>query len=324
VKTLHLSIIAGVSIILIIIGNATESFAINFESVRQKYLTLVNATELNSIIINSSEFKEKTHGYHYFLATVIPRLKYQENYSYTLGSVDVVYAVYLSDKLSYDKTLVTTMDSNSKILGMMEYTPRNVPLGYPLPIASTLYLPDNYTTNIDINKLVYVIPPSPLDQVKHGVAANDVDCLQSVRLGLIFKAEDKSPACVKDNTARVLIERGWAINQTNESITISAEQPYHVDFVGNRTVTAVLMLDVELRNFQHLSPPLSISIFYTNGTIFHTDEVSMNAIPSDGHYNHIITITSNNPQDIIGKHKVVVIHNGNSNEMLVDIQKPPQ
>ncbi|MDE1728581.1 MAG: hypothetical protein KGH81_05310 [Thaumarchaeota archaeon] len=211
-KTIHLSIIVAISIILFIMGNTTNSFASNFESVKQPYLSLINATELNLVITNSSEFKEKIQGYHYNFLTAIARLGFKQDNSFTLGSVDVVYSLYAQSKIPWDKTIVITTDSKSKILGIMEYHPWNVPLGYPLPIVpSHLYTQDNYTTNIDINKLVNVMPPSPLEQIKHGVAIKDIDCFQGIsNLELIFKAEDGSPACVTSNTANILIEHGWA------------------------------------------------------------------------------------------------------------------
>ncbi|MDE1766772.1 MAG: hypothetical protein KGI27_10955 [Thaumarchaeota archaeon] len=49
---------------------------------------------------------------------------------------------------------------------------------------------------------------SPLKQFQSGVAAKDVHC--SDELILVIKAEDGSPACVKPDTAHMLIQRGWA------------------------------------------------------------------------------------------------------------------
>jgi hypothetical protein len=51
---------------------------------------------------------------------------------------------------------------------------------------------------------------NPLTQFKSGIAAKDVTCDQG--LLLIFKTSDGSPACVKPDTAKVLVERGWAAN----------------------------------------------------------------------------------------------------------------
>lgn len=47
----------------------------------------------------------------------------------------------------------------------------------------------------------------PLEQVKSGVHAKDVQCKQGFTL--IIKAEDGSPACVYSQIAQILIQRGW-------------------------------------------------------------------------------------------------------------------
>lgn len=50
-----------------------------------------------------------------------------------------------------------------------------------------------------------VLPP--LEQVKSGIQAKDVQCKQGFTL--IIKAEDGSPACVYPQIAQILIQRGW-------------------------------------------------------------------------------------------------------------------
>jgi hypothetical protein len=49
---------------------------------------------------------------------------------------------------------------------------------------------------------------SPLKQYKSGTAAKNVVCKQEYQL--ILKSEDGSPACVRSQTAQLLVERGWA------------------------------------------------------------------------------------------------------------------
>lgn len=49
---------------------------------------------------------------------------------------------------------------------------------------------------------------SPLQQFKSGITAKNVSC--NPDLQLIFKAEGGSPACVKPETSKILVERGWA------------------------------------------------------------------------------------------------------------------
>jgi hypothetical protein len=50
---------------------------------------------------------------------------------------------------------------------------------------------------------------SPLKQYKTGIAIQNIQCNQD--LHLVIKAEDGTPACVKPDTANILIERGWAM-----------------------------------------------------------------------------------------------------------------
>lgn len=49
---------------------------------------------------------------------------------------------------------------------------------------------------------------SPLKQFKSEISAKDITCKEGLQL--IIKAEDGSPACVKPDTAQILLERGWA------------------------------------------------------------------------------------------------------------------
>ncbi|HEX5457807.1 MAG TPA: hypothetical protein VFX64_05410 [Candidatus Nitrosotalea sp.] len=49
---------------------------------------------------------------------------------------------------------------------------------------------------------------TPLKQFKSGIPASDVKCADGITL--VVKSEDGSPACVKPDTAQILVERGWA------------------------------------------------------------------------------------------------------------------
>lgn len=50
---------------------------------------------------------------------------------------------------------------------------------------------------------------TPLKQFESGVIVNDVKCITGY--DLVIKREDGSPACVKSDTASILIKRGWTI-----------------------------------------------------------------------------------------------------------------
>jgi len=49
---------------------------------------------------------------------------------------------------------------------------------------------------------------SPKVQMDEGIQAKDIKC--NAGLQLIMKSSDQSPACVKPDTASVLLQRGWA------------------------------------------------------------------------------------------------------------------
>lgn len=57
----------------------------------------------------------------------------------------------------------------------------------------------NNTSNI-------ILPP--LVQIKSGIKVQDVKCMDDFIL--ILKSKDGSPACVKPDTSKILVERGWA------------------------------------------------------------------------------------------------------------------
>lgn len=49
---------------------------------------------------------------------------------------------------------------------------------------------------------------SPLMQLKSGISTNEIQC--STGFQLVIKIENGSPACVKQETSKILVERGWA------------------------------------------------------------------------------------------------------------------
>lgn len=68
-----------------------------------------------------------------------------------------------------------------------------------------------------VEKYHYAIPSSisslsPLKQYETGLAAKDVKC--NLGSWLVTKAKDGSPACVKLDTAYMLIKRGWAFSES--------------------------------------------------------------------------------------------------------------
>ena len=54
----------------------------------------------------------------------------------------------------------------------------------------------------------FTLTQAPLKQLESGINPPDVKCNQGLQL--VFKQENMSPLCVKPDTSKILIERGWA------------------------------------------------------------------------------------------------------------------
>lgn len=88
---------------------------------------------------------------------------------------------------------------------------------------------------------------SPLEQFKAGTLATDVKCGNGTHL--VIKAEDNTPACVKPDTASILIGRGWADkivspssgNTKPTSVSCNNTLPTPLDFT-KRTGTLMLYM----------------------------------------------------------------------------------
>ncbi|KRT61332.1 MAG: hypothetical protein XU09_C0006G0255 [Thaumarchaeota archaeon CSP1-1] len=94
----------------------------------------------------------------------------------------------------------------------------------PYPISTKNIQPEDYTVTIKITKYeelqneeTSILPP--LKQVKLGV---EISCKPEL---ILITKYDGSPACVKPETREKLIERGWALEDTNqnEPTTITQE-----------------------------------------------------------------------------------------------------
>lgn len=90
-------------------------------------------------------------------------------------------------------------------------------------------------------------PPStvipPLKMIKDGYSTKDVKC--NLGLWLVTKTEDGSPACIKPDTAYILIHRGWAKEVSQTSLytmpTISSA-PCDDSYPQSNTGVAVLYM----------------------------------------------------------------------------------
>lgn len=173
---------------------------------------------------------------------------------------------------------------------------------------------------------------SPLEQLRFGIDSHDVVCKQDLQL--VIKSEDDSPACVKSSTATMLINQGWAssriINNTwkikqtaQETINLVDEHMGEIAMNKNGTVSAIETISMHIQNFPAFSMPVVFKVFYTNGTLYKTEQIQSGDIQPDGYYKYNLTISSTNTSDVFGEHRVYVEYNGNVGEMLVRIPVPP-
>lgn len=116
---------------------------------------------------------------------------------------------------------------------------KNVPVMQNKTFVSSFTIPRNYanTWSVMISSknagnliLGLNFDSLPLKQFESGISAKDVVCKQEYQL--IFKAEDGSPACVKPDTASILVKRGWAIS-TIKSIHDASNQEMNGTLSGN-------------------------------------------------------------------------------------------
>ncbi len=80
----------------------------------------------------------------------------------------------------------------------------------------------------------------PNQQLKNNIAPADISC--KIDLVLIFKASNKSPACVKSTSAEKLIERGWGIHVLPD-IDSSITKTVTPEMAQEMVASAIMLFD---------------------------------------------------------------------------------
>ncbi len=173
---------------------------------------------------------------------------------------------------------------------------------------------------------------SPLEQLRFGIDSHGVVCKQDLQL--VIKSEDDSPACVKSSTATILISQGWtssriinntwAIKQTaQETINLVDDHMGEIAMNKNGTVSAIETISMHIQNFPAFSLPVVFKVFYTNGTLYKTEQIPSDNIQPNGYYKYNLTISSTDASNVFGEHHVSAEYNGNIGEILIRITPPP-
>lgn len=192
-----------------------------------------NDTKLKLIVMNSTEFQERTTGYNYTFAGINYNWISEGNNYYDFGGARVTFFVFGFDN-GTTKGEAFNLDSQMNMQNVFEYDADHPPAGYysdtcygcnlPVPRTESTNVNKNNSNSIIRNQTGMILY-SPLKQFKSGILANDVKC--DDRFTLVIKLEDGSPACVKPDTANILVERGWtSYGKENVSYDISCNTPY--------------------------------------------------------------------------------------------------
>lgn len=123
--------------------------------------------------------------------------------------------------------------------------------------AITVFLFSNFQDSLESNGNM-----SPRMQVLQGVLPSDVNCKSG--FDLIFKTSNNMPLCVKPETAKRLVERGWTINLQviEKSKTMPQSQMFEVIPAASGTALNFYVYDDELN-----TSPNGVDIISTSGLI---------------------------------------------------------
>ncbi len=166
--------------------------------------------------------------------------------------------------------------------------------------------------------LHYFIPKwladkSPSKQYISGISADSVVC--QVDLQLIIKKEFNSPACVRPETANILLERGWTKNITSTIYGV-LEQNYSKTGYGNGTMIDSYNIVVQT-NITNMSSMLHFQVFFPNETLYKSDYVSINNVQPHGYKYHVdVKLDESDSQDGF---KTIISYNNESST----IHMPP-
>lgn len=181
-----------------------------------------------------------------------------------------------------------------------------------LVIASQTLITSAFAQNeVTVENLHYLIPKwlaneSPLEQHISGISASSTVCQGDLQL--IIKNEDGFPACVKPETANILLEHGWAKN-TISTIYGVLEQNYQNMEYGNGTIADSYDIYVKT-DITNMSSILHFQVFFSNGTLYRSDDVPIRDVQQDGYKYHIdIKPNKNINQD---EFKTIISYNNDS------------
>jgi len=114
---------------------------------------------------------------------------------------------------------------------------------------------------------------SPKQQMKNGILPSEVEC--KVGLVPILKSSDNLPVCVKPQTAKKLIERGWATEESQ--VAIQLEQNIQNQIIQTIPASSGITVNFYVNDDDLNTSPNGIDIISTSELI----EITINGIMID-------------------------------------------
>jgi hypothetical protein len=246
-KTLHLSVVSLILIIFLGFGltpaHADDANGISIQSmaVQPSMVKVGNTFTVSATLVNNSTVPIVLEG-----GTCVPLIEHVPFFTImfdnhtkiktkNLTCAGVGWSQILdpgkkntSTSPDSTATYIATESGTANVTVTFQYYVKNQDLTQP-NIEQTISKSFQFLIH-DINETYAQKPPayfaSPLQQIKAGVSAQNVKC--GVNFSLVIKSEDGSPACVKPDTAQILVERGWGTRMINVQNT---------DFSFNYSIT---------------------------------------------------------------------------------------
>ena len=156
---------------------------------------------------------------------------------------------------------------------------------------------------------------TPLKQYQSGVAIKDISCNQDLQL--VIKTEDGSPACVKPQTAKKLVERGWGTfpDSTKQAIPILSHSINitNTGLIANYNITGGTvstinqarpdLYDIELKPITNGSLSITLPEYLIKGKIYvmgnHDKLLNYSEVFDYNHEKRTITIYFNQDDKFI-------------------------
>ena len=252
-RTLILSIIA---VFVIGIGVA---YAYSSAGYPETHYPPTNDTKLELLVMNSTEFKERTTGYNYTLAGIDYNWIPKANNYYDFGGARVTFLVWrFGNATTRGETF--NLDSQMKIKSVFEYNADRPSGGYPSSTCEGMCVPW-------INPAKPLVEPkniveSPLKQIKSGIPVQDVKCKED--FVLVIKTNG-DPACVKPISVHKLVERGWIL-ETKSVIVLTEGQ-------STPSLTVKKILNDSIIGLEYISAPVPIPNYNGTGVTLHYGDI---------------------------------------------------